>query len=213
MKVKLTDITPGKNYSRTFGVGDVRSLAESMQENGQITPVTINSQNVLVCGFRRFAAANELGWHEIDCIVDDRDPKILNLIENLQRENPSLWEEIQGIRDAFGENPVKADIRRALSKSKSWVFPRVEVWNLPSDFIDKVRTGQSGLREINKMLADKRGPSPVSLNLGIPSQPDIKRMVSHLMSEGRDVEARALSFACGSISENDLRNDPPSQEL
>lgn len=212
MKIKLSEIELGKNYSRTFGVGDIKELAESMQENGQITPVIVNEKNVLVAGFRRYAAANELGWHEIEAVVSNQDPKIVNLIENLQRTNLTLWEEIQAIRDVFGENPVKADIRRALSKSKSWVFTRVEVWNLPQDFVDKVRMGQSGLKEINKMLADKRGPSPQSLNLGIPSQPDIKRMVSHLMSVGREVEARALSFACGSISENDLRNDAYSQE-
>jgi len=205
MKIKLSEIKPGKNYSRTFGVGDVSELAASMQEHGQITPIIVDASNNLIAGYRRFAAANALAWEEIECIVrPGSDAGIINLIENMNREGLSLWEEIQGIRDVFGD-ASDAEIARQLSKSNSFVRPRTAIWTMPQDFIDSVRLGQAGLKEIKRRMSDTRGPSAVSKNMGIPSQPDIRRMITWLMENDRDCEARALSFAVGGLDEETLK--------
>jgi ParB/RepB/Spo0J family partition protein len=159
------------------------------------------SGNTLVAGYRRYEAARQLGWDEIEAVECVGDPGVINLIENMQREGLSTWDEIQGIRSVFGSETSQAEIARSLSKSRTWVKPRVDVWSLPSEFLDKVRDGRSGVAEIRKMLAKKRPKSEtVDARLPVPKVAEIKELVSWLMNEGRVAEARALSFACGSVS-------------
>jgi ParB/RepB/Spo0J family partition protein len=210
MKIKIDDLILGKNWSRTFGTGDITDLAATMAEHGQITPVVVNSAHELLAGYRRVAAAKSLGWEEITVMYNDEtSPKVLNLIENLHRDDPSLWEEIQALRDVFGTDPKTADVCRQLSKGRNWARPRIEVWDLPKAFITKVRLGHATISDIRQMLTEKRGPSAQSKNMGHPSQPDIKRMITWLVAEGRVVEAKVLSFAIGGLSEQDLKDLMP----
>jgi ParB/RepB/Spo0J family partition protein len=205
VKVKLKEIKPGQNYSRVHGIGCVKELAASLDEVGLLNPIIIDASMNLISGFRRFAAANELQWDEIDVTVKPgKDAGVINLVENLSRQDLSLWEEIQGIKDVFGD-ATDAEICRRLSKSKSWAKPRTAVWGLPQDFIDKVRNGVSGVSEIKRMLSDRRGPSASSVTLGFPNQVDIKRMITWLVSEGRDLEAKCLSYAVGGLTEDELK--------
>lgn len=209
MLVPIDDITPLKNYSRTFGVGDISELAASMNEIGQITPVVLDTRNGLIAGYRRLAAAKELGWEEIDAVVregDEKENKVVNLIENMNRENLTLWEEIQGIRDVFGSEASQSEIARRLSKSRPWVEPRVKVWELPQDFIDRVRLGVAGVSEIRSRLRGRTGEPSATGSRGVnqPNQKELKQTITELMSAERHAEARALSYALGGISKEEL---------
>lgn len=205
MKIKLEDLNIGKNWSRTFGVGDIQELVDSMSAHGQITPVIVDDQNNLIAGFRRVAAATQLGWTEIEAVVNDagRDPKIVNLIENMNRENLSLWEEIQSIRDVFGPETSQSDIARQLSKSRPWVEPRVKVWELPQEFLDRVRLGVAGVKEIRDRLRG-RTKSLTSTGGGKPNQEQIKQVITELLKSNRLAEATALSYAIGGVSKEEL---------
>lgn len=208
MKVPLDEIQLGKNYSRTFGVGDVEELAASMHEIGQITPVILNQHGVLVAGYRRYAAAEKLGWKEIDAVIrdgSDDEHKVVNLIENMNRENLTLWEEIQGIRDVFGSEASQSEIARRLSKSRPWVEPRVKIWELPQDFIDRVRLGAAGVAEIRARLRGRTNKdTPTSRGVNCPNQKELKETITDLLTAGREAEARALSYALGGISKEEL---------
>lgn len=205
MKLKLDEIELGKNWSRCTGVGDLSELVNSLRENGQITPVIVTPDRELVAGYRRVAAARELGWETVDAVETlSQRPGVINLVENMNREGLSLWEEIQAIRDVFGSDATQAEIGRSLGKTKTWVKPRVDVWTLSEAMIDKVRLGQSGVKEIKAALSERRGPSTTSRNFGYPSQPEIKQAITHLMGEGREAEARALSYAVGGITQEEL---------
>jgi ParB family chromosome partitioning protein len=204
MKVKLEDLKIGKNWSRVFGVGDIQELAESMQEHGQITPVLIDESNNLIAGFRRVAAAQQLGWYEIDANIHDGDNgKVINLIENMNREDLTLWEEIQAIRDVFGTETSQGEIARQLSKSRPWVEPRVKIWELPQDFIDRVRLGVAGVKEIKNRLRG-RTKTNNSPGRGRPNQEELKDVITQLMQQNRNDEAKALSYALGAIKREEL---------
>lgn len=209
MKVPLDEIQLGKNYSRTFGVGDVTELAESMHEVGQITPVVLDTHGVLVAGYRRYAAAQSLGWEEIDAVIregSEDENKVVNLIENMNRENLTLWEEIQGIRDVFGPEASQSEIARKLSKSRPWVEPRVKVWEMPQDFIDRVRLGVAGVAEIRKRLRGRTGEPSATGARGVnqPNQKELKQTITELLAADRQAEAKALSYALGGISKEEL---------
>lgn len=207
MMVRLDELNIGKNWSRTFGVGDISELVSSMQQHGQITPIIIDGQNNLIAGFRRVAAAGELGWEEIEAVVIaiGRDVKVVNLIENMQRENLTLWEEIQAIRDTFGGEASQSEIARQLSKTRPWVEPRVKIWELPQDFIDRVRLGVAGVSEIKARLRGRTGKdTSTSRGINCPNQKELKETITDLLSAGREPEARALSYALGGLSKSEL---------
>lgn len=90
---KLTDISLENEYLRSYT--DVSSLKKSIESVGLIHPVTINSNNELLAGARRFQAVKELGWEEIPVHVIDRDELVQELIsidENLVRTSLTALE-------------------------------------------------------------------------------------------------------------------------
>jgi len=67
---------------------DVTMLKKSVESIGLIHPVTVNQDNELIAGARRFQAAKELGWEEIPVQVVDQNALVQELIsidENLVR--------------------------------------------------------------------------------------------------------------------------------
>ena len=83
---KLTEIKLNSEYLRTET--DVTALMQSVDSVGLIHPVTINQDNELLAGARRFQAVCELGWDEIPVHIVDRDLLVQELIsidENLVR--------------------------------------------------------------------------------------------------------------------------------
>lgn len=49
----------------------VKYVAESIREFGFKSPIVVDTNNVIICGHTRFAAAKKLGIHEVPCIVAD----------------------------------------------------------------------------------------------------------------------------------------------
>ena len=63
----LDSIKVGRRHRRELG--DVDSLAASMEENGVFQIITIDPDGNLVCGLRRLAAMRKLGWKTADVWV------------------------------------------------------------------------------------------------------------------------------------------------
>jgi N6-adenosine-specific RNA methylase IME4 len=69
--VATRDIVVGKRYRKKLG--DLDSLAESMDRIGLLHPIGVDSDHRLIWGRRRLAAAQILGWEEIHAVVVDLD--------------------------------------------------------------------------------------------------------------------------------------------
>ncbi|MDG2144664.1 MAG: ParB/RepB/Spo0J family partition protein [Planctomycetota bacterium] len=83
---KLSDLKLNNEYLRTDT--DVSALMKSVDSVGLIHPVTINADNELLAGARRFQAVSKLGWEEIPVQVVEQDQLVQELIsidENLVR--------------------------------------------------------------------------------------------------------------------------------
>lgn len=83
---KVSEVKLRSDYLRKDS--DVTSLKQSVRSVGLIHPVTINEENELLAGARRFQAVSELGWDEIPVHVVERDALVQELIsidENLVR--------------------------------------------------------------------------------------------------------------------------------
>jgi ParB family chromosome partitioning protein len=83
-------------------LGDLQPLTDSLQRCGQLNPITVTREMVLVAGHRRCEAASRLGWRMIDATVVDGINEIrrleIELEENLHRKDFSPEELLEGVR-------------------------------------------------------------------------------------------------------------------
>jgi ParB/RepB/Spo0J family partition protein len=119
-------------------LGDLVALAESMQDYGLQQPIVVRAQGErlqLTCGLRRLAAARLLGWATIPAFVravDADQAYLLDLIENLQRQDLSADEEA----DALGElirtrGWTLQQVADAIKRSVGYVSKRMRLFEDP----------------------------------------------------------------------------------
>lgn len=98
--LELSSLQPNKSQPRIdFNDAAIKSLAESIKENGILQPICVRRTGALfeiISGERRARAAKIAGMTEVPCIimsVDDEQSAVLALIENIQRKDLSYFEE------------------------------------------------------------------------------------------------------------------------
>lgn len=115
MLVNINDIKIKKRVRRDLG--DLEALKNSLRTYGLLNPITLNSKYELIAGERRLQAAKQLGWTNINAVVQsnlsDVEELEMELEENNQRKeftkeelldgyrrleklrNPSIWQKIR----------------------------------------------------------------------------------------------------------------------
>ena len=100
MQVLVADIKVKKRIRKDLG--DIDSLAESLKKFGQINPIAITKNNVLIAGERRLQAAKILGWKSINAIIVDLNGTLEKLEyeaeENIQRRDFTPQETAEAIK-------------------------------------------------------------------------------------------------------------------
>ncbi|MBW3622756.1 MAG: ParB/RepB/Spo0J family partition protein [Armatimonadetes bacterium] len=92
---------------KAFDEDSLQALSDDIQQHGIDSPLVVRSAGInryrLIAGERRFRAAKRAGIQTVPIFIrDDLSPdevKLLQLRENIQRENLSPIEEAQGLRD------------------------------------------------------------------------------------------------------------------
>ncbi len=62
-RMKIAEIKIGKRHRKDLG--DLQSLADSIQEIGLLHPIVVTEDGELIAGERRLEACKLLGWEEI----------------------------------------------------------------------------------------------------------------------------------------------------
>lgn len=148
LNVKLSQI---KNVSENYRCGDseseVSGLMNSIKQVGLVNPVTVKKIKggfELIAGFRRYNAMKKLKSETIDVnvISNGVNSKIVNLVENLQREETSSYEVGRGISNAMKEGGLSvAEVAVILGKNKNTVEEYLALFNAtPAKFRNKVRS-------------------------------------------------------------------------
>ena len=88
---------------------DLRSLGEALIKK-QLQPLCARPDGTLLCGERRWRAANLVGLGELDVIISDEpltdsQIRILQLQENLLRKTLTGWDQYQAFYDLLQLNP------------------------------------------------------------------------------------------------------------
>ena len=108
--IAVEDIFPNPfQPRRMFDEKELSALGESIRENGLIQPVAVRKTAKgfeLIAGERRLRACKLIGKKKIEAVVYeacDRDSAIWALLENLQREDLSAFEEAQAMEKLVEE--------------------------------------------------------------------------------------------------------------
>lgn len=159
-EVPLTRIHPNaRQPRRRFEPAALEELARSIAAHGVLQPIVVRSVAdgwEIVAGERRFRAATMAGLSRIPVVIreidDDRMLEIA-LIENLQREDLTVWEEATGIRALMQRADLtQEEVSRRLGLSRSHVANILRVLALPERVREFVTEGRLTLGQVKALL-------------------------------------------------------------
>lgn len=138
---------------------DIIELAASITEQGLLEPggftILADGTHQLLYGSRRLAAFKRLKRRWIPCIfkaAPESSIKTIAIVENLQRRQLSLAEEVDAITHLHFTEEISIDqIAVRLSKSRDWVLRRLAIPELPPDLQTPLLEGRLNLGQIEEL--------------------------------------------------------------
>ena len=104
MEIPVDALQAGSHQPRKdFAKDELVSLADSIRQNGILQPLLVrrcNGEYEIVAGERRMRAAKLAGLQTVPCMLidmEEEDAAVCSLLENLQRQDLSFFEEAEGI--------------------------------------------------------------------------------------------------------------------
>ncbi len=146
-KIQVHKIKRNRHQPRKiFKEDEIKQLAESIRENGQIAPIVvrkIDDSYELIVGERRWRATQLLKKDTINAVIIDADEKtsaVLSIVENVQREDLNSMEEAESLERLIKQFTMShEDVARYISKSRTHVTNIIRLNDL-SDFVkDQLR--------------------------------------------------------------------------
>ncbi len=151
--IDVQSILPAEDQPRTlFREEPLRQLAESISAHGVLQPLLVVREEEhyrLIAGERRLRAAKLAGLERVPCYLTTKDRQEaakLSLIENLQREDLSFFEEAAAYRRLMEEfSLTQAELAREVSKDPSTIANKLRLLKLP--ITAQILIHKSGLTE------------------------------------------------------------------
>jgi ParB family chromosome partitioning protein len=197
-KIQVHKIKRNRHQPRkVFKEDEIKQLAESIRENGQIAPIVvrkIDDNYELIVGERRWRAIQLLKKETINAVVIEADEKtsaVLSIVENVQREDLNSMEEAESLERLIKEFDMShEDVAKYISKSRTHVTNIIRLNDL-SDFV------KEQLRENNISMGHARAV----ITLSNDEQSKIIREAIHKKLSVRAVENLAKPNQKSKISE------------
>lgn len=162
--VPLDSLIPNPHQPRQLFEA-IDELVASIQEVGVLEPLLVrhNPQGFqIISGERRYRAAVQAGLDELPCIVldvDDAQVLTIALIENLQRQDLSPFEEADGLRaliDRF--DYTHEEVAQKIGKARTSVTEALSIAEIPEDL--KTKLVDAGVRTKSILLEVARTEEP-----------------------------------------------------
>jgi ParB family chromosome partitioning protein len=152
--VPISDLSPSPFQPRqVFDPERLSELADSIRSQGIIQPLLVRESSdgiktryEIIAGERRWRAAQSASLHEVPVIVrpmSDKDAAEVALLENIQREDLSVFEEAEGYRRLITQfNYTQAEAADRVSKSRAHVANILRLLAMPEGLRRMVEDGQ-----------------------------------------------------------------------
>jgi len=135
--ISVANTAPHPGNPRT-NLGDLAELAASIKAVGVLQPVVARPKMPvgweLIIGHRRLAAARLAGVKTIPAIIHDLNDRYAieaMLVENLQRQDLTAFEEANGYKALVDAGMTQATIWKRVGKSQSHVSKRLALLGIP----------------------------------------------------------------------------------
>ncbi|MFZ6819821.1 ParB/RepB/Spo0J family partition protein [Undibacterium sp. Ji22W] len=161
----IAQISISKTNRKRFNEQALNELADNIKANGLIQPILVRPMSPaeqlepyeIVCGERRYRASIIAGLDHINTIcreLTDTQAAELQLIENLQREDPHPMEEAEGYQALMLHSGYTADmLADKLNKSKSQIYATLKLCNLCTELRDKFFENEKFTRSLALLIA------------------------------------------------------------
>lgn len=147
INVNLKEIEQNENSRVVYKETDLSDLMHSMKQDGLLQPIGVkklpNGKYEAVFGNRRIIAAKKLGWADIPATIVDaltnNDRDILNLVENLKRQNTTVSEDGRIFQALKDRGLSESEIAARVGLRQERVALALEVFNdVPADLKRKI---------------------------------------------------------------------------
>lgn len=155
---RVLDVKNVKASDNIREVKDIDDLLASIQEHGIVNPITVldegNQSYKVIAGFRRFAAAVQLGLKKIPCHVMLKDREgvdEISLTENITRMDMTPYEECMAVKALSGKKKTPAAIAKHFGRTLRWVLVRKKLADAGDKVLKKVKDGTIELSQAAKI--------------------------------------------------------------
>lgn len=137
VEINIDDILPNPYQPRKDFTEDITSLAESIAQNGILQPISVRKKDnryELIAGERRLRAAKMCQFEVVPCIihdVSDRHSAVLALVENIQRQDLSFFDEASAIEKLITHyGMTQEDAAAKLGRAQSTIANKLRLLRL-----------------------------------------------------------------------------------
>ena len=160
-RIPLSQIRSNPNQPRVhFDPEKLESLVQSVRRKGVVQPILVRPKEgsyEIVCGERRFRAAQKANLTEIPVLVRDMEDKEAlecSIIENLQRQDLNPIEEAKGYQRLGQEAGLtQEEIADVVGKDRSSVANTLRLLGLPQRIQDELIRGHLTMGHARAILA------------------------------------------------------------
>lgn len=149
---RVLDVKNVKASDNIREIKDIDDLLASIQEHGIVNPITVldegNQSFKVIAGFRRFAAAVQLGLKKIPCHVMLKNREgvdEISLTENITRMDMTPYEECMAVKALSGKKKTPSAIAKHFGRTLRWVLVRKKLADAGEKVLKKVKEGVIGL--------------------------------------------------------------------
>lgn len=156
-EIEIAQIDQRYAHTRIMKRESLISLAASMEQLGQITPVITVPPRILIDGYRRVAALrlckrDTVMAEQWDCAEEEALVRVLVSGSERRFEVVEQAALVRELIDCF--KMTQAEIARRLCRSPSWVTRRLcLIEALPEEILEKVRSGRLSSWSASRVLA------------------------------------------------------------
>jgi ParB family chromosome partitioning protein len=143
----------------------IEELVASIREVGVLEPLLVRREPrgfQIISGERRFRAAGEAGLDQVPCIVldvDDAQVLTIALIENLQRQDLSPFEEAEGLRALVNRfDYTHEEVAKKIGKARTSITETLSLADIPAPLRERLEVAGVTTKSILLEVARTEDP-------------------------------------------------------
>lgn len=198
VQIETDKIVPNP-YQPRHDFEELEELAQSILQNGILQPLTVRRENgefELVSGERRLRAAKMIGMETVPCIIVElsgRNSAVMALIENIQRQDLSVFDEAEAIAkliDFYGMTQEDAAVK--LGKSQSTIANKLRILKLDNEI--RLKITEYGLTErharaLLKLPEERRNEAVEAIHSRNLNVEATERLIDTMLNKQLEVES------------------------